>query len=351
MAELFDTLQLGALMLPNRIIMAPMTRSRADAEGAPLDMVAEYYAQRASAGLILSEAIFISPMAKGYVRTPWHGQHRAPCRLAQSHRRRPRQRRSHFSRSSITPGASPCRRCLPGGALPVAPSAIAIKGQNKTDDGPKDFVVPPRARKPTRFPVSPTNSGALRNGRWRTGFDGVEIHGASGYLVHQFLDATINRRDDRYGGSPANRTRFPLEVVDSVCAAVGADRTGIKLSPRIKFNDVQEPDAEDVYPILARELSARQIAYLHGAKQGGYEVHELRKLFKGVYAAGAGFDLEKAEAALQSGAADAIVFGKPFLANPDLARRLRDRLELAQPDQSTVYSGGAKGYVDYPAHT
>jgi N-ethylmaleimide reductase len=348
MSGLFDALRVGALELPNRIVMAPMTRSRADADGVPLDIVAEYYAQRASAGLILSEAIYVSPMAKGYVRTPglvtdaqlasWRkvtdAVHAAGGRMfAQLY---------HTGRVALP-------EMLPGGVLPVAPSAIAIKGKNQTDDGPKDFVVP-RALETDEISAVAAEFGAAAKRAMSVGFDGVEIHGASGYLVHQFLDPTINLRDDKYGGSPANRTRFLLEVVDHVCAAVGKDRTGIKLSPRIKFNDVQEPDAEDVYPILSRELSARGIAYLHGAKQGGYEVHEMRGAFKGVYMAGAGFDLEKAEAALQSGAADAIVFGKPFLANPDLPRRFRDKLELAQPDQKTVYWGGAKGYVDYPAH-
>jgi len=348
MSGLFDPLRVGALELPNRIVMAPMTRSRADADGVPLDIVAEYYAQRASAGLILTEAIYVSHMAKGYVRTPglvtdaqlasWRkvtdAVHAKGGRIfAQLY---------HTGRVALP-------EMLPGGVLPVAPSAIAIKGKNQTDDGPKDFVVP-RALETDEISGVAAEFGAAAKRAMSVGFDGVEVHGASGYLVHQFLDPTINQRDDKYGGSPANRTRFLLEVVDHVCDAVGKDRTGIKLSPRIKFNDVQEPDAEEVYPILAKELSARGIAYLHGAKQGGYEVHEMRGAFTGVYMAGAGFDLEKAEAALQSGAADAIVFGKHFLANPDLPRRFREKLELAQEDKKTVYWGGAKGYIDYPAH-
>ncbi|MDB5572767.1 MAG: NADH:flavin oxidoreductase [Hyphomicrobiales bacterium] len=348
MTSLFDPIRVGALDLSSRIFMAPMTRSRADADGVPLDMVAEYYAQRASAGLILSEAIFVSPMAKGYVRTPglatdaqaagWRrvveAVHAAGGRIfAQLY---------HTGRVALP-------EFLPGGALPVAPSAIAIKGQNKTDSGPKDFVVPRALETDEIGGVAGEFASAALRAR-EAGFDGVEIHAASGYLIHQFLDASINQRTDIYGGSVENRARFLLLVADRVAEAVGRDRVGVKLSPRIKFNDVEDPDAEALYPYVARELSGRGLAYLHGAKQGGYEVHqELRPLYKGVYAAGAGFTGETGQALLESGGADVIVYGKPFIANPDLPARLRRKAELAQPDFATVYGGGAKGYVDYPA--
>lgn len=349
MPGLHDPIKLGELDLPNRIIMAPMTRSRADANSVPLDIVADYYAQRASAGLIISEAIFVSPMARGYSRTPglvtdeqiagWKkvtsAVHAAGGRiLAQLY---------HTGRVALPD-------FLPGGAQPVAPSAIAIKGQNKTDDGPKDFVVP-RALETGEIPGVANEFGEAASRAMQAGFDGVEIHSASGYLIHQFLDASINQRSDEFGGSVENRAKFQLMVVDGVCAAIGAGRTGIKLSPRIKFNDVSEPDAEAVYPYLATELSKRNLAYLHGAKQGAYDAHaEIRPAYQGNYVAGAGFDAASGEAAISSGAADAVVFGKPFLANPDLPRRMRNNLALADADPKTIYWGGAQGYSDYPAY-
>ncbi len=349
MTNLFDPVRLGDVALSNRIVMAPMTRSRADANGVPLPFVKDYYAQRASAGLILTEATYVSRMAKGYVRTPglvtpeqvvaWmeitQAVHAAGGRIfAQLY---------HTGRVALP-------EFLPGNVLPVAPSAVAIKGQNKTDDGPKDFVVP----RPLETDEIPEVAGEYATAAARAieaGFDGVEIHAASGYLIHQFLDSAINQRTDFYGGSVVNRARFLLLVVDHVAEAIGAGRTGIKLSPRIKFNDVTEPDAEEMYPHLARELSERKLAYVHGAKQGGYEIHSaFRPLYKGNYIAGAGFTAESGNAALASGAADAIVYGKPYLANPDLVRRMKDGLPLADADPKTIYAGGAQGYSDYPAH-
>ncbi|MFN3892398.1 MAG: alkene reductase [Beijerinckiaceae bacterium] len=350
MDRLFTPLRIGQLELPSRIIMAPMTRSRAGDDGVPLDYVADFYAQRASAGLMVTEALYVSPMAKGYVRTPGiadDAQQSAWARVAAAvHKAGGRifAQLYHTGRVALPD-------FLPGGALPVAPSALAIKGQNKTDDGKKDFVVP-RALETDEIPAVAAEFASAAKRALAAGFDGVEIHAASGYLIHQFLDPAINLRDDRYGGSVQNRCRFLLEVTDRVVEAAGAQRTGLKVSPRIKFNDVVEPDAEEVYPYLARELSARGLAYLHGAKQGAYDVHAgMRPHFNGVYAAGAGFNRETAEAMLESGGADAIVFGKPFIANPDLPRRMREGIALAEPDFSTIYSGTERGYIDYPAAT
>ena len=233
---LFSPLRLGALELPSRVIMAPMTRSRADGEGVPLDYVADFYVQRASAGLMVSEALYVSPMAKGYVRTPGiadDAQQAAWARVAAAvHKAGGRifAQLYHTGRVALPD-------FLPGGALPVAPSAIAIKGQNKTDEGKKDFVVP-RALETDEIPAVAGEFASAARRAMAAGFDGVEIHAASGYLIHQFLDATINLRDDRYGGAVENRARFALEVVDRVVEAVGAERTGIKVSPQIKFNDV-----------------------------------------------------------------------------------------------------------------
>lgn len=348
MPALFGPLRAGALELPNRIIMAPMTRSRAQADGCVPEIVADYYRQRASAGLILSEAIYISPMAKGYVRTP--GLAAAEHVEAWSHvTKAVHEADGRIFAQLYHTGRVALPDWLPGGALPVSSSPVKLNGQNKTDDGPKDFVTP-RALDTSEIPgVAGEYAQAAKNAI-AAGFDGVEIHAASGYLIQQFLDASINQRTDGYGGSVENRARFLFEVVDAVCGAIGAGRTGIKLSPRIKFNEVSEPDAEAVYPYVTKNLRA-DLAYLHGAKQGGYDIHPVaRAQYKGVYFAGAGFTLQTGSEALAQGAADAIVFGRPYLANPDLVRRYRENLPLAEADPKTIYWGGAQGYTDYPAH-
>ncbi|MCC2097572.1 MAG: alkene reductase [Hyphomicrobiales bacterium] len=349
MPTLFDPIRLGDLDLPNRIVMAPMTRSRADAEGTPKDFVADYYAQRASAGLIVGEATYISPMAKGYVRTPGivTDAHIAGWKKVTD--------AVHAKGGTILcqlyhTGRVALPEFLPGGAQPIGPSALQLEGNNQTDSGPKPFVMP-RALETAEIPGVAQEFAHAAKRAMAAGFDGVEIHAASGYLIQQFLDSAINQRTDEYGGSVENRCRFLLEVVDTVTSTIGAGRTGIKLSPRIKFNGVTEPDAEAVYPYLAEQLSGRKLAYLHGAKQGGYEIHaEVRPLYKGHYLAGAGFTAETGNEALASGAADAIVFGKSFLANPDLPRRMRDGLALAEADPKTIYWGSEQGYSDYPAH-
>ena len=348
MPGLFDSLQLGPLTLPNRVVMAPMTRSRNDDHGVPTELMATYYGQRASAGLILSEAIYISPGAKGYSRIP--GLHndaqvagwRKVTDAVHAKGGRIFAQLFHTGRVAVP-------QLLPTGMQPVAPSAIAIKGKNYTDFGPIDYVVP-RALETNEISGIAANFGEAAKRAMEAGFDGVELHGASGYLVHQFLDASINHRTDNYGGSVANRLRFALEAIDAIIAEVGAGNTGMKISPRIKFNDVVEPDAEDVYPQLARDLSARGIAYLHGAQQGAYELHTaIRPIFKGLYLAGAGFDQARGEAMLAAGGADAIVYGKLFIANPDLPHRFRASLSLAADDTKTHYAKGPEGYIDYPA--
>lgn len=348
MATLFDPIRIGALDLPNRMIMAPMTRSRAQADGVPQPYVADYYAQRASAGLIVSEAIYVSPMAKGYVRTPGlvTPEHVAAWRKITE---AVHEKHGRIFAQLYHTGRVALPQWLPGGALPVAPSAIRLNGQNKTDDGPKDYVTP-RALETDEISAVAGEYAAAAKRALDAGFDGVEIHAASGYLIQQFLDPTINQRADRYGGAVENRARFLLDVVEQVSAAAGADRTGIKLSPRIKFNEVQEPDAEAMYPYLATALNGRGLAYVHGAKQGGYDIHAtFRSGYKGVYAAGAGFTAQTGDALIQSGGADAIVFGKPYLANPDLVRRYREGIALAEADPKTIYWGGEQGYVDYPS--
>jgi N-ethylmaleimide reductase len=344
--SLFEPIQVGELALPNRIFMAPMTRSRADDAGVPTEPVAVYYAQRASAGLIISEATNVSPMAKGYDRTPgmfnaaqvagWrtvtNAVHAAGGRI--------------FSQLFHT-GRVALPDFLPGGAQPVAPSAIAIKGQNYTDAGPKPFVIP-RPLATEEIPAIVAEFAAAVQHALAAGFDGVELHAASGYLVHQFLDGAANVRTDLYGGSVENRARFLLQVLDGMIAVAGAARVGIKVSPQIKFNDVVEPDAESTYPYLVQELSRRRIAYFHVARMGAFDWHALlRPRFAGIFAAGGGLDQAKGEAILAAGGADVVVYGKPFIANPDLLLRYRRGIEIAKADSATYYSRGTKGYTDY----
>lgn len=348
MASLFDTLQLGSLILPNRIVMAPMTRSRASDDGVPTDLMVTYYGQRASAGLIISEATYISPESKGYSRIP--GLHNAE----QVAGWKKVTDAVHSKGGYIFAQLFHCGRVcvpplLPPGIEPVGPSPIAINGKNYTDAGPVDYVVP-RELSPTEIPSIIQDFSRAAENALKAGFDGVELHAASGYLVHQFLDASINQRGDAYGGSAGNRCRFALEIIEALIGVAGRERVGIKISPRIKFNDVKDPDAEQLYPYLANELSAKGIAYLHGAEQGDYALHEaVRPLFKGRYLAGAGFDQAKGAAMLQAGGADAIVYGKLFIANPDLPARFAKGLALAQDNAKLHYAKGPEGYTDYPA--
>ena len=348
MPSLFDPLKVGALTLPNRIVMAPMTRSRNDDNGVPTSIMATYYSQRASAGLIISEATYVSPGGKGYSRIPGlHSQ-------AQVEGWKAVTKAVHDAGGRIFAQLFHCGRVsvpvlLPPGVEPVAPSAIAINGKNYTDHGPVDFVVP-RALETNEIAGIVADFATAAKNAIAAGFDGVELHAASGYLVHQFIDGSINQRTDQYGGSPENRIRFAVEIIDALMAAVGKDRVGIKVSPGIKFNDVKDPDADAVYPLLAKALSDRKIAYLHGAKQGAWDVHAgMRPLFDGLYFAGTGLTQATGEALLTEGKADAIVYGNLFISNPDLPHRFKDGLPLAPGDSKTHYSKGPEGYTDYPA--
>ena len=347
MTTLFDSLKLGRIELKNRIVMAPMTRSRANDEGVQPGFVAEYYSQRASGGLLISEATNISPMAKGYVRTP------GIYTPEQIDSWRPVTAAVHGKGGKIFmqvfhTGRIALPDMLPNNAQPVAPSAVKAAGQNYTDSGMKDFVEP---RELTTEEVRQTvaDFATAAKNAIEAGFDGVELHAASGYLVHQFLMQPVNQRTDEYGGSVENRTRFAIEILDAMSEAIGSDRVGVKFSPQMPFNDIQEPDADEVYPYLITQLSGKGLAYVHIGDHANTGWHEkLRPLYSGIYIAGANFDKERAEEYLASGKADAIAFGVKFLANPDLPARFEQGDELNQADQSTFYVGGTKGYTDYP---
>jgi N-ethylmaleimide reductase len=350
MPTLFDPLRIGNMELDNRVIMAPMTRSRADDEGIQPPYAATYYGQRASAGLIITEATNISPMAKGYVRTPgiytnaqiesW----RAVTQTVHARGGKIFMQVFHTGRIALPD-------FLPGNAQPVAPSAVRAKGQNYTDEGMKEFVTP---REITREEIAQTvNDFATAAANAITaGFDGVELHSASGYLAQQFLTTNVNLRTDEYGGSVENRTRFLFAVLDAMAQAIGAQRLSVKFSPQIAFNDIEERDADEVYPYIVKRLSDMQLAYVQvtdGTKAGWHA--KLRPLYKGVYFANAGFTGDSGGALLARGGADAIAFGTKFLANPDLPERIRRGAPLNEPDKSTFYTPGERGYTDYPRLT
>jgi N-ethylmaleimide reductase len=350
MPTLFDPLRIGNIELDNRIVMAPMTRSRADDEGVQPEYAATYYAQRASAGLIITEATNVSPMAKGYVRTPgiytetqiesW----RAVTRSVHARGGKIFMQIFHTGRIALPD-------FLPGHAQPVAPSAVRANGKNYTDEGMKEFVTP---REITRDEIAQTvkDFGAAAGNAITAGFDGVELHSASGYLVQQFLTTNVNLRTDEYGGSIENRTRFLFEVLDRMISEIGAQRVSVKFSPQIVFNDIEEHDADVVYPYILKHVSGLGLAYVQVTDGTSSNWHaKLRPLYKGVYFANAGFTGESGAALLAQGGADAIAFGTKFLANPDLPERFKRGAALNEPDKSTFYSPGEHGYTDYPTLT
>ncbi len=327
--------------------MAPMTRSRANDEGVQPDIVAEYYAQRASGGLLISEATNISPMAKGYIKTP------GIYTEEQIESWKPVTAAVHAKGGKIFmqvfhTGRIALPDLLPNNAQPVAPSAVKAAGQNYTESGMKDFVEP-RALTTEEVKETIGDFATAAKNAIAAGFDGVELHAASGYLAHQFLMQPVNQRTDEYGGSVENRSRFVLETLEAMSAAIGSKRVGVKFSPNMPFNDIQEPDAEDVYRYLVTQLNDKDLAYVHVGDHANLGWHEkLRPLYSGVYIAGANFDKDRGEEYLAAGKADCIAFGVKFLANPDLPERFKQNAELNQPDQATFYGGGETGYTDYP---
>lgn len=348
MSQLFTPVRIGRHTLPNRLVMAPMTRSRSDDDGIPGNLVALYYAQRASAGLIITEGVFPSATGKGYVRTPGvatDAQVAAWKKVTET---------VHANGGRIFMQLMHCGRIshpslLPDEAQPVAPSAIKPAGQTWTGSGLQDFVTP-------RELGTDEIAGVINDYRMATrhalaaGFDGVELHAASGYLPEQFLSSGSNRRQDQYGGSVANRARFVLEVLGAMVAEAGGDRVGIKISPEMGFNDIVDATPQETYAYLVDHLRDLNLAYLHVALFGtGVDYHALLgPRFNGAYLIGGGLDQKSAEASLADGRADATVFGSAFLANPDLPERFRRGAALNTPDKNTFYSPGAQGYTDYP---
>lgn len=345
--KILEPVKLGAFELKNRLVMAPLTRSRAGDERIPNDLMAEYYAQRASAGLILTEATSVTPMGVGYKATPgiWsEEQVQGWKKITQAvHEKGGKiiMQLWHVGRVSDP--------LFLDGALPVAPSAIAPKGHVSLVRPEKAYVTP-RALETSEIPaiVEAYRKGA-ENAK-QAGFDGVEIHGANGYLLEQFLLDGTNKRTDQYGGSLENRARLALEVADAVIGVWGADRVGYHISPRADSHDMSDADLKRTFTYLVSELGKRKIAFVFAREfQGADSIGpELKKAFGGPFIANEKFTRETAEAILQKGDADAVSFGLSFLANPDLPLRFAENLPLTAPNFQTIYAEGAEGYTDYP---
>ena len=350
MPTLFDPLTLGELQLPNRIVLAPLTRARAGPERVPNALMAEYYVQRASAGLIISEATAVTPMGVGYADTPgvWSPAQVAGWRLVTDavHKAGGRMLLQLWHVGRIS------HPMFLGGALPVAPSAIAANGFVSIVR-PQVAFPTPRALETAELPgiVEAYRQGA-ENAK-AAGFDGVEIHGANGYLLDQFLQDGSNHRTDAYGGPIENRARLMLEVTDAVLTVWSPGRVGMHLAPRGDAQSMKDSDPLATFSYVARELGRRKLAFLCARESVGPDSigPQLKRAFGGAYIANEKFTLESAEAILAAGNADAVAFGKPFLANPDLPRRLALKAPLNEPVPATFYAQGATGYTDYPALT
>ena len=354
--DVFSPYRLGPLQLPNRMVMAPMTRNRAGPGNVPRPLNATYYAQRASAGLIVTEGTQISPRGQGYVVTP--GIHSAEqvngwkivTQAVHAAGGRIFAQLWHVGRISHP-------SLQPNGEAPVAPSAIRPAGEIHTAEGMRPFATP-RALETNEIAgvVEDYRRGAA-NAK-AAGFDGVELHGANGYLVDQFLRDKTNQRTDRYGGSALNRTRFLLEVTEALTSVWGGERVGVRLAPTNPFNDIADSNPEATFATAVGELNRLGLGYLHiveplpsdpVAAGERPDIRFFRRLWRGTLMGNKGYDLARANAVLREGSADLIAFAALFLANPDLPERFRRGAPLNPPDRATFYGGTERGYTDYPA--
>lgn len=365
MSLLFTPFKIGQLAVPSRIVMAPLTRSRAGTGDVPTEMMAEYYRQRASAGLMITEATQISRQGQGYAWTPgiysreqitgWHrvaeAVHAAGGRMY--------LQLWHVGRVSHP-------SFQPGGQLPVAPTAMPVPGKTFIigDDGEgvwSDIPMPQELTIDGIEAIVDDYAQAARNAI-EAGMDGVEIHAANGYLIDQFINTNSNQRTDRYGGSVENRARLLMDVVDAVSDAIGSERTGVRLTPMGRFMGMGDASPFATFGYIAETLNARNLAYLHVVEPAILGIENdvvsdpmwdgimavIRNLFKGPLILAGGYDGTSAERALEAGRGDLIAFGKHFIANPDLPRRLLLGAPLNEADRTTFFGGAAKGYIDYP---
>lgn len=360
---LFTPVLVGRTQLRNRIAMAPMTRSRALPDGQPSPLHAPYYAQRASAGLLITEGTWISPQGKGYARTPGihTDAHAAGWRTVTE---AVHARGGHIFLQLWHVGRVSHPSIQPDHARPVAPSAIAPAGWVHTADGSRaTFVTPQPLTQPEIQDIVRDYAAAARRAI-AAGFDGVELHGANGYLIDQFLRSGSNTRTDAYGGPVAFRTRFLREVVEAVTAAIDADRVGVRLSPRGPFNDMRDADPLETFGHAAELLNSHGLAYLHivepksgrdaenpaaQLQPGPRVTTEIRARFRGTLMLNGGYTRDEAEETVEAGEGDLVSFGKPFISNPDLVDRFAADAPLQPVDSSTLYTAGAEGYTDYAA--
>ncbi len=352
MTDLFTPLQLGPLTLQNRIFLAPLTRCRADEGHVPNALMAEYYAQRASGGLLIAEATMAMAGNSAFWREPgvYDDAQVAGWKLV--------TKAVHDKGGRIFlqvwHGGRATHSLLNGGQQPVGASAIAITdSETHTPKGKKPYETP-RVLEDSELPSIVQGFGKAFENAKRADFDGVEVHGANGYLLDQFLRDGSNQRSGRYGGSMENRARLLLEVTQAACHVFGKDRVGVRISPLNSFNSMKDSDPVALATFVAERLSAMQIGYLHlmradffGAQKGDL-LTPVRKAFRGVLVGNMGYTPDEAQAAVQSGAVDAIAFGTSFLANPDLPRRIREKAPLNEANPKSFYTPGAKGYTDYP---
>jgi N-ethylmaleimide reductase len=353
--KLFQPLNFGPFKLPNRIVMAPLTRCRADAEHVPTPIMAEYYAQRASAGLIIAEATMVMKGNSAFWREPgiysdahvagWKrvtdAVHKAGGKIA----------------LQLWHGGRACHPLLNGGSIPVAPSALRIENDEvHTPEGKKPYAIP-RALEIEE--ISGIIEGFAQAARYalEAGFDAVEVHAANGYLLDEFLRDGSNKRTDSYGGSISNRAKLLLEVTESVAKVFGKDRVGVRISPLNSYNQMIDSDPVALTQFVASSLSELEIAYLHLMRgdftgvQKGDVVTPARRAFKGTLVTNMGYSAKDAEDDVASGKCDAIAFGHHFVSNPDLVERVRVGYELVEPDPTTFYTQDGKGYIDYPTMT
>lgn len=352
--DLFSPVELGSLVLQNRVVMAPLTRNRAGEGGVPQAMNVTYYEQRATAGLIITEATPISPMAHGYPALPGiytDAQVAGWKKVTDA---------VHAKGGKVViqlwhVGRISHPSLLPNQAAPVAPSALKPAGQAFTYQGLQDYVKP-RALDVSELPAIVQDYVHATRCAIAAGFDGVEVHAANGYLLDQFLRDGTNQRQDQYGGSLENRTRLLIEVVQAVVDTIGADKVGVRLSPVNPFNDMRDSQPQQTFNYVAKALNQFNLAYLHaveGGIHGGgesepFDFAAFRQLFNNGYIANLSYDKARGDAAIASGHADAVAYGVPFIANPDLVARFANNAPLNAADSATFYGGTERGYTDYP---
>jgi N-ethylmaleimide reductase len=358
-SALLSQIQLGDLLLKNRVVMAPMTRSRAGVERIPNSLVAEYYAQRASAGLLISEGVAISKQAIGWLNTPgiYSDEQTSSWKQVVD---AVRAKGTPFFLQLWHCGRASHSNFQENGQLPVAPSAIKIEsGEIHTPNGKKPHEVPHALNTEEISLVVEDYRKASERAK-AAGFDGVEIHGANGYLIDEFLQSKTNHRSDRYGGSLENRYRFLKEIVEAILTVYPAERIGVRLSPNGIYNDMGSPDFRETFLYVAQQLNSYGLAYLHLLDGLAFGFHQLgeamtldefRQVFKSRLIGNCGYTQETAEEAIKKGSADLIAFGRPFISNPDLVERFANNWSLnPDADMSAWYSFGKEGYTDFPTY-